>query len=521
MVPETIDKELRDARFGDESFAETLEALLGSNRVIRCPGGALCATADSRDWSRRDVEMPGLQVADPADRRLRIHEQFEDNRATVECHSRFRDVLEILALMNILRYLVKSKEGRDAIANTAFILDGPLAAFGTIAILARAVHDELRGIQECLKAERIELLVMSGVKSGPFVEHFAELDRAPEPGRHVSGGSYYLPGNSYVRENIVAGSSDDSKPWGELTYFGRPVFLKTVQGSDSCSIWRNRRPTRHSQRRHLLVFWRTPWRQPIPWVSAHISSNLCGASMPRPPFRCASARTSSQPSTRGGFMIRQSPWPYASAERRWYGMGRYYAMFPPRFAFDAIEGLTRTGDRVLDPFCGRGNAPFTAAVMGRPCLGIDINPIAWLYTAVKLNPDPKPDRVVRRLKAIGRAARKDDRRFSKPVRDDGVVARCTGFPKGSAAGTQLALISNRSDVDGFSHASHARQARPRSFERSVANDCVLAAVCCSLVGRTRHEASAGRQPGRCLGRQDPKKVYLWYAIAVLREGSAG
>ena len=109
-------------------------------------------------------------------------------------------------------------------------------------------------------------------------------------------------------------------------------------------------------------------------------------------------------------MIRQSPWPYASAERRWYGMGRYYAMFPPRFAFDAIEGLTRTGDRVLDPFCGRGNAPFTAAVMGRPCLGIDINPIAWLYTAVKLNPDPKPDRVVRRLKAIGRAARKDDRR---------------------------------------------------------------------------------------------------------------
>ena len=51
----------------------------------------------------------------------------------MECHSRFRDVLEILALMNILRYLVKSKEGRDAIANTAFILDGPLAAFGTIA----------------------------------------------------------------------------------------------------------------------------------------------------------------------------------------------------------------------------------------------------------------------------------------------------------------------------------------------------------------------------------------------------
>ena len=26
----------------------------------------------------------------------------------------------------------------------------------------------------------------------------------------------------------MASSSNDSKPWGELTYFGRPVFLKTA-----------------------------------------------------------------------------------------------------------------------------------------------------------------------------------------------------------------------------------------------------------------------------------------------------
>lgn len=109
-------------------------------------------------------------------------------------------------------------------------------------------------------------------------------------------------------------------------------------------------------------------------------------------------------------MIEQPPWPYASAERRWYGMGRYYAMFPPRFAFDAVEGLTRTGDCVLDPFCGRGNAPYTASLLGRPSLGVDINPIAWLYTSVKLNPDPKLDRVIQRLKDISRAARINDRR---------------------------------------------------------------------------------------------------------------
>lgn len=109
-------------------------------------------------------------------------------------------------------------------------------------------------------------------------------------------------------------------------------------------------------------------------------------------------------------MSGRAPWPYASAERRWYGMGRYYAMFPPRFAFDAIRKLTRVGDGVLDPFCGRGNAPFTASVVGRRSVGIDINPIAWLYTAVKLNPTPGLEHVVGRLNAIGRAARINDRR---------------------------------------------------------------------------------------------------------------
>ncbi len=71
---------------------------------------------------------------------------------------------------------------------------------------------------------------MSGVKSGPFVEHFAEIDRMPEPGRRIPTGQYYLPDNNYIRENIVAGSSGESRPWGELTYFGRPIFLKTANG---------------------------------------------------------------------------------------------------------------------------------------------------------------------------------------------------------------------------------------------------------------------------------------------------
>ena len=107
---------------------------------------------------------------------------------------------------------------------------------------------------------------------------------------------------------------------------------------------------------------------------------------------------------------RKVPWGRGSAAGRWYGLGRYYAMFPPSFAYDAITNLTDEGEWILDPFCGRGNGPFTAAVLQRPSVGIDINPLAWLYTMVKLRPAPEPNRVVHRLSELVRAQRWSDRK---------------------------------------------------------------------------------------------------------------
>lgn len=228
-----INSELENANLGGESFAETLHALLQDNRRINnCP---------YPDCSGRNIQLPGpgeletcptcggpVWIADG----LRIHEQFVEHQMAGECHSRFRDVLEILALMNALRHLVKTGPGRAAISNTAFVMDGPLAAFGTIAVLAKAVRDELRRIQNVMNEDSSgsNLLVMSGIKSGPFVEHAAEIDRAPEPGQRIPPNHMWLPDNSYIRSHIIAGASERSKPWGELTYFGRPVILKTTTG---------------------------------------------------------------------------------------------------------------------------------------------------------------------------------------------------------------------------------------------------------------------------------------------------
>ena len=103
-------------------------------------------------------------------------------------------------------------------------------------------------------------------------------------------------------------------------------------------------------------------------------------------------------------------WGRNTAAGRWYGLGRWYAMFPSSFARDAIMNLSHPGETVLDPFCGRGIAPFAASVLGRASVGIDIHPLAWLWTSAKLSPEPNMDRLLDRLAQIARAARTADRR---------------------------------------------------------------------------------------------------------------
>ncbi|MEX2375059.1 MAG: DNA methyltransferase [Dehalococcoidia bacterium] len=91
---------------------------------------------------------------------------------------------------------------------------------------------------------------------------------------------------------------------------------------------------------------------------------------------------------------------YESAERRWAGIGPYYAMFPTEFADRIISRYTEPGDAVLDPFAGRGTAVFSAAHQGRHGIGIEINPVGWVYAKTKLGPATKRS-VEKRLRELG------------------------------------------------------------------------------------------------------------------------
>lgn len=103
------------------------------------------------------------------------------------------------------------------------------------------------------------------------------------------------------------------------------------------------------------------------------------------------------------------PWTPSSAEGRWCGFGPYYAMFPVGFVRRSLEYFCPPGGNVLDPFCGRGTTLFVAAVSGRSCLGADINPVAWLYSTVKLEPCNRPASIKKRVLDVLDSVRSSDR----------------------------------------------------------------------------------------------------------------
>ena len=77
----------------------------------------------------------------------------------------------------------------------------------------------------------------------------------------------------------------------------------------------------------------------------------------------------------------------------------YRACFKPQLPRFFIERLTEPGERVYDPFAGRGTTLIEAALLGRIPIGCDINPLSAAMTRPRLNP-PSWQEVERRLQEL-------------------------------------------------------------------------------------------------------------------------
>ena len=74
-------------------------------------------------------------------------------------------------------------------------------------------------------------------------------------------------------------------------------------------------------------------------------------------------------------------------------------MFPESFAKRWIEELSKPGEFVLDPFCGRGTTPFQAMLLGRNAVGCDTNNVAFCLTSAKTHA-PLLDLVLERMEQL-------------------------------------------------------------------------------------------------------------------------
>jgi hypothetical protein len=85
----------------------------------------------------------------------------------------------------------------------------------------------------------------------------------------------------------------------------------------------------------------------------------------------------------------------------------YRACYKPQLPRHFIERLTQPGERVYDPFSGRGTTALEAALLGRRVAANDVNPLSRMLAEPRLTP-PDPVAVAARLKAIPKQGRADD-----------------------------------------------------------------------------------------------------------------
>lgn len=105
------------------------------------------------------------------------------------------------------------------------------------------------------------------------------------------------------------------------------------------------------------------------------------------------------------------------SRHRFHALCPYFAMFPEDFAATWIERISKKGETIFDPFCGRGTAPFQALLMGRRAIAGDINPVAYCVTRAKTSA-PLASSVRRRITTLETAYRRR-----------GVVRRAAELPE--------------------------------------------------------------------------------------------
>ena len=114
----------------------------------------------------------------------------------------------------------------------------------------------------------------------------------------------------------------------------------------------------------------------LPWMAA---GELCGLSKVHPPDATGLGQLSSALTQGGDLKGLQNR---GTAAPHLHGLHRYKARFFPRLARILLQGAEGP---ILDPFVGSGTALIESSLLGKPSVGVDIDPLSCLISQAKLD----------------------------------------------------------------------------------------------------------------------------------------
>ncbi|MCY3956667.1 MAG: hypothetical protein OXG65_00030 [Chloroflexi bacterium] len=215
-----------------ETLIETMRAITPPRQGFRCP------------VSDCENSIPALEGAGvcPCERKepvfetdsLRLHERFEDHGSSAQAYTAARQVVEHLAMVNIMRFFERCNWW-SAFRTTAFVMDGPLAIFGMPAWLKHHVQAEVGRLHAQALSRGGDGVMLFGVeKSGMFLEHLKALDQSDfeGPRARLRPGLALAPDRTYTHRHIAL-RPQDAKPHGDVTDYGRRVLYKNRLGQHS------------------------------------------------------------------------------------------------------------------------------------------------------------------------------------------------------------------------------------------------------------------------------------------------
>lgn len=215
-----------------ETLLETYETLMSaapSHRGVQCP----CETRSPFQRSKGQYTCNELgcgQMLYSTDA-MRLHELFTPYESCQKLYGHAMNTLERLWLIHALRaFERRGRKWLAALGRIAFVMDGPLAIYGTPAWLSTPIRKELARINTAQREFTNRDMMIIGIeKTGAFARHFEMIDIRGDDGemRFPNGCELRLT-NEYIRQYIVP--STGQRQYGRNTYFGRKFLYKSKFG---------------------------------------------------------------------------------------------------------------------------------------------------------------------------------------------------------------------------------------------------------------------------------------------------